>query len=333
MPTSHKGGRSTERVHFDRAEDARLLVGPRDRNLRQLRDAFDVRVTLRGHSLTIEGELHAVRAAAAAVRELLVSLQTGQPLLPADVERIIAGQSHGEAESDAMRIEVLTKGRSVRPRTSGQAAYIKTMQSNDLVFCMGPAGTGKTYLAVAMAVSALKRNAVRRIVLTRPAIEAGERLGFLPGDIQAKVNPYLRPLYDALNDMMPVEQVRRYVESDLIEIAPLAYMRGRTLDHAFIILDEGQNCTSKQMKMFLTRLGASSKSIITGDVSQTDLPSNEVSGMREATGLLRGVKGIGFVHLTLRDIVRHRLVQDIVDAYAAEAKVSLPDEGGHAGAC
>ncbi|GAF76318.1 unnamed protein product, partial [marine sediment metagenome] len=195
-----------------------------------------------------------------------------------------------------------------------------------LVFCVGPAGTGKTYLAVAMAVAALKREAVRKIILTRPAVEAGESLGFLPGDMQAKVNPYLRPLYDALNDMMPQDQVRRYLENDLLEVAPLAYMRGRTLDHAFIILDEGQNCTSKQMKMFLTRLGASSKSVVTGDVSQTDLPPNEVSGMKEATGLLKDVKGIGFVRLTRRDIIRHRLVQDIVDAYDRQKRVNWPEE-------
>jgi len=325
MPTSQKGDRITETVRFDGVEDARRLLGPRDRNLRQLRDAFHVRVAMRGDSLTIDGETIQVKAAAAAVRKMLAYLQTAQHLLPADVERIMAGQDHGVPDSGGVRIDVMVSGRSVRPRTPGQVSYIRAMQSNDLVFCMGPAGTGKTYLAVAMAVSALKRNVVRRIVLTRPAIEAGERLGFLPGDMQAKVNPYLRPLYDALNDMMAVAQVRRYVESDLIEIAPLAYMRGRTLDHAFIILDEGQNCTSKQMKMFLTRLGASSKSIVTGDVSQTDLPSNEVSGMREAAGLLRGVKGNGFVHLTQRDIIRHRLVQDIVDAYAAETRASLPE--------
>lgn len=182
---------------------------------------------------------------------------------------------------------------------------------------MGPAGSGKTYLAVAMAVAALKRDAVRKIVLTRPAVEAGERLGFLPGGLEEKVDPYLRPLYDALHDMMSFDQLRRYMENDVVEVVPLAFMRGRTLDRAFIILDEGQNCTRKQMQMFLTRLGAASKSVVTGDVSQTDLPGHEVSGMVEATALLRGTRGIGFATLTQRDIIRHRLVQDIVDAYEA----------------
>jgi len=310
------------------------LLGHQDRHLRLLRDAFGIRVVMRGDVLTLEGEEEPVRSAAEVLNELLESLQQGESILTDDVERAIStrvrslnsGEQDTGADVSDMRIEVFIPGRVIRPRTRGQADYVRNIQVNDLVFCVGPAGTGKTYLAVAMAVAALKQNAVRRIILIRPAVEAGESLGFLPGDMQAKVNPYLRPLYDALNDMMSHEQVRRYMENDLLEVAPLAYMRGRTLDHAFIILDEGQNCTSKQMKMFLTRLGASSKSVVTGDVSQTDLPPNEVSGMKEATGLLRGVKGIGCVRLTRRDIVRHRLVQDIVDAYDLRNGAVSPDE-------
>ena len=309
------------------------LLGQQDQNIRRLRDAFGIRVVVRGDVLSLEGEEHLVGAAAEVLEELLGSLQQGEDIPRADVERAISsrlrpsrsGAMRGDGSFGSVRIEVLAHGRTVRPRTAGQASYVRAIRENDLVFCIGPAGTGKTYLAVAMAVSALRKEAVRKIVLTRPAIEAGESLGFLPGDMQAKVNPYLRPLYDALNDMMSPDQVRRYLENDLLEVAPLAYMRGRTLDHAFIVLDEGQNCTSKQMKMFLTRLGASSKSVVTGDVSQTDLPPNEVSGMKEVTGLLRGIKGIGFVRLTQRDIIRHRLVQDIVDAYEVRDRVVSPD--------
>jgi len=255
---------------------------------------------------------------------LLEQLHQKPHLSAAEVEEAISGAIQAEQSSSDIHIEVFTRGRAIRPRTPGQAAYLKAMAENDLVFCVGPAGSGKTYLAVAMAVAALKRDAVRKIILTRPAVEAGERLGFLPGDMQAKVDPYLRPLYDALHDMMPLVQLQHYVESDVLEVAPLAYMRGRNLDRAFIILDEGQNCTRKQMQMFLTRLGASSKSIVTGDISQTDLPPEVPSGMVEAMALLRDVQGIGFTALTQRDIVRHRLVQDIVDAYEARDNALLP---------
>jgi phosphate starvation-inducible PhoH-like protein len=258
-----------------------------------------------------------VQSASKVVTDLLEQLHQKPHLSAAEVEEAISGAIQAEQSSSDIHVEVFTRGRAIRPRTPGQAAYLKAIAENDLVFCVGPAGSGKTYLAVAMAVAALKRDAVRKIILTRPAVEAGERLGFLPGDMQAKVDPYLRPLYDALHDMMPLVQLQHYVESDVLEVAPLAYMRGRNLDRAFIILDEGQNCTRKQMQMFLTRLGASSKSVVTGDISQTDLPPEAPSGMVEAMALLRDVQGIGFVALTQRDIVRHRLVQDIVDAYEA----------------
>lgn len=310
-----EGDLITETFEIADMEKLRAFLGHRDRHLRMLRDTFGIKTFLRGHVLTLEGDVASVQAAARAVRELIEKLSRSTHLSIAEVDNAISA-AYDVNESDVeVRLDVFSPGRNIRPRTPGQAAYLRALAANDLVFCVGPAGSGKTYLAVAMAVAALKRDAVRKIVLTRPAVEAGERLGFLPGDIQAKVDPYLRPLYDALHDMMPIPQIQRYMENDVIEVVPLAFMRGRTLDRAFIILDEGQNCTGRQMQMFLTRLGASSTSVVTGDISQTDLPSAEVSGMVEAMNLLRGVKGIGFIRLTQRDIIRHRLVQDIVDAY------------------
>jgi len=306
--------------HIDPIEKARAFLGRQDRHLRLLRDAFGVRVSMRGDVLTLDGDAPAVQSAAKAVAELLERLGQKPHLTTGEVEDAIAASFQTEQAGGEVRVDVFGPSRSIRPRTPGQAVYIRAMAENDIVFCIGPAGSGKTYLAVAMAVAALKRDSARKIVLTRPAVEAGERLGFLPGDMQAKVDPYLRPLYDALHDMMTLSQLQQYVENDVIEVAPLAYMRGRNLDRAFIILDEGQNCTRKQMQMFLTRLGASSKSVVTGDISQTDLPGHEPSGMVEAMGLLRGISGIGFVALTQRDIIRHRLVQDIVDAYEARDK-------------
>jgi len=321
-----KGNHTNETIHIEDMAHARAIGGRRDEHLKLLRDAFRVRVLMRGGRLTIEGEPDAVRRAAGVVRELLARLDREGEILPGQVRRAIEAVVSAEESGSEVRIEVMARGRSVRPKTPNQAVYIRAIAKNDIVFSTGPAGTGKTYLAVAMAVSALKRNSVRKIVLTRPAVEAGERLGFLPGDFQAKVNPYLRPLYDALYDMVALDQLRRYLENDLIEIAPLAYMRGRTLDHAFVILDEGQNCTRKQMKMFLTRLGAASKCVVTGDVSQTDLSPEEVSGMMEASAILRDVRGIAFVALETRDIVRHRLVQDIVDAYESHNAARLTGE-------
>ena len=216
---------------------------------------------------------------------------------------------------EEFEIDVFFKGSPVRPKTQGQYIYVETMKKNDVVFCIGPAGTGKTYLAVALAISALKNGIVEKIVLARPAVEAGERLGFLPGDIHAKVNPYLRPLYDALANMMDIAQVKKYIETDLIEILPLAFMRGRTLNNSFIILDEAQNCTTKQMKTFLTRLGVQSRIVVTGDITQIDLPVSETSGLIDVQEKLTNIAGIDFVNLTKLDIVRHKLIQKIVDAY------------------
>jgi phosphate starvation-inducible protein PhoH and related proteins len=237
---------------------------------------------------------------------------------PDDVSRAL-GQASGQPPPvESLTVEVFQAGRKIQPRTPGQAVYMRAIAEHDLVFCAGPAGTGKTYLAVAMAVAALKQERIRKIVLVRPAVEAGESLGYLPGDLQAKINPYLRPLLDALREMMDYDQIKRYTEQDLIEVIPLAYMRGRTLNEAFIILDEAQNTTISQMKMFLTRMGRNSKIVVSGDTTQVDLPSHAHSGLIDAQRRLKGIEGIAQVRLNNADIVRHRLVRDIVRAYEEE---------------
>ena len=326
-----------ETIHLDSAEEARALVGERDRHLRRIRDVLGVRISMRGQVVTVQGDEAGIQEAAAVVRDLRGIIHDGGLLREADIDAAVAAARSGE-ESSGLSISVFTTGRSVRPRSEGQAQYIRAIQKTDLTIATGPAGTGKTYLAVAMAVSAVKQRLVRRIVLTRPALEAGERLGFLPGDLQTKIHPYLRPLYDALGDMMDPQMIKRYAEDGILEVAPIAYMRGRTLDHSFIILDEGQNCTSGQMKMFLTRLGQGSHTVVTGDLSQVDLPSHQTSGLVEAMEILRPVRGIAFVRLHRKDIVRHRLVQDIVDAYDQHDKRAkgIDDDAhrsnnGHAG--
>jgi len=303
-------------IFFDDEEESRAIFGIEDRFLKAIKSTFAVSVVARQDSLKLRGEQSAVAKAERAVVELRRLYGTSVPITLREVEAIAeAIASEGAFDDKGDRIEIFAQQVYVRPKTPGQAGYIKAMRENDLVFSIGPAGTGKTYLAVAMAVSALKKREVRRLILVRPAVEAGEKLGFLPGDIQAKVNPYLRPLYDALHDMMEYGQLRRYMESDIIEVVPLAYMRGRTLNDSIIILDEAQNCTANQMKMFLTRLGMRSKSIVTGDATQVDLPLGEKSGLHEAQRILKGIPGISFVYLTRRDIVRHHLVQQIVEAY------------------
>jgi len=315
MMTDGEPDHVAETIRVERMDRVRTLLGQRDHHLRLLRDLFDVRVFMRGAVLTVQGRRSAVAGAARAMREVLAEVERNAGVSAEEVERMLRAAAEPTSEPATDVVDVFPPSRTVKPRTPGQAAYVRAMRKDDLVFCVGPAGSGKTYLAVAVAVSELKRNRVRKIVLTRPAVEAGEKLGFLPGDIHAKVNPYLRPLYDALQDMMGLAQIQKYIENDLVEVAPLAYMRGRTLDRAFIILDEGQNSTRRQMKMFLTRLGASSRCVVTGDISQIDLPESEVSGMIDAMHILDGVRGIGFVRLSQADIVRHSLVQDIVDAY------------------
>jgi len=270
----------------------------------------------------LSGSESAVTAARKVLESLLEQAARHGHLSAEAVRSAIEQVQTERALGPVQRIETMAAGKYVVPRTPGQRQYVEAMSRSDLVFCIGPAGTGKTYLAVAVGVQSLKRMRVKKIVLARPAVEAGEKLGFLPGDIIAKVNPYLRPLYDALEDMMSFSQMRRYMDTDMIEVVPLAFMRGRTLNDSFIILDEAQNSTALQMKMFLTRLGASSRIIINGDVSQIDLPTTQTSGLKDAERVLHGVEGIEFVYLTAHDIVRHRLVTNIVNAYErGEAKV------------
>ncbi|TLD40036.1 MAG: Phosphate starvation-inducible protein PhoH, predicted ATPase [Candidatus Jettenia ecosi] len=295
--------------------EASILYGSHDRYLRLVRDAFQVQLVARRGLLKLEGEKEQVDTSREVLNKLLEIVRSTGRLDLEDVEQAIIDAKSDAGEETTQSIDVFLKGIFIKPKTEGQAKYIEAIKKNDLVFCIGPAGTGKTYLAVAMALSFLKSGRIRRIVLARPAVEAGEKLGYLPGDIKAKVNPYLRPLYDAIADMMDVGHVKKYLESDIIEILPLAYMRGRTLNDSFIILDEAQNCTVKQMKTFLTRLGMRSRVVVTGDITQVDLPAGEMSGLIDVQERLMNIQNISFVYLTKSDIVRHKLVQDIVDAY------------------
>lgn len=294
------------------------VLGPRDVFLNLLERDLDADIHARGNDITLTGTPAAVTAAADVLTEMVTILRTGQGLSADNVERIVAMTLAADEISPA---EVLTqnilsnRGKTIRPKTLNQKRYVDAIDAHTVVFGIGPAGTGKTYLAMAKAVQALQRKDVNRIILTRPAIEAGERLGFLPGTLNDKVDPYLRPLYDALHDMVDPESVPRLLTAGTIEVAPLAYMRGRTLNDAFIILDEAQNTTMEQMKMFLTRLGFGSKMVVTGDVTQVDLPGGTRSGLREVTGILDGLDDIGFCTLTSHDVVRHRLVGRIVAAY------------------
>ena len=299
------------------------LFGPQDRNLRILRELLGVQLVVRDGAVKIAGPSDAVGKAASVIEKMQQMLIDREHLDDGDVHEALAqatAENDQAFEVDAC-IDVYARGVRIAPKTPGQAQYIEGIAQNDLVFCLGPAGTGKTYLAVAMGVSALKRGTIKRIVLVRPAVEAGEKLGYLPGDIQAKVNPYLRPLFDAMHDMMSFEQLKRFMVNDIVEVIPLAYMRGRTLNNAVIILDEAQNTTVNQMLMFLTRLGHHSKMIVTGDDSQIDLEKPEQSGLIDAVRKLRHVKGIAIVKLQRSDIVRHKLVQDIVDAYGGDGAI------------
>jgi phosphate starvation-inducible PhoH-like protein len=299
-------------------DEALLLFGSRDQHLRAIRDALGVRLIARGDTVQIEGPEDQVSQADRVFQQLRHMLRQQGKLSPEDVRTVLDVVQHGGDRLDAQNLSVREGGRYVRPRTDGQARYVRAMFENDLTLCIGPAGTGKTYLGVGMAVSMLRQGQVKRIVLVRPAVEAGERLGFLPGDIVAKVNPYLRPLFDALHDMLEPEQVKRYMDNDIIEIVPLAFMRGRTLNQSVIILDEGQNTTVPQMKMFLTRMGNGSKIIVTGDVTQVDLPRQMRSGLIDAIHRLRDIDRIAVIYLDEHDIVRHPLVQQIVRAYEEE---------------
>ncbi|HEV2670220.1 MAG TPA: PhoH family protein [Gemmatimonadales bacterium] len=304
--------------------DPLALAGVNDANLLELARRLGVRVSLRGDSLSLAGPAAAIERAGAVAQALIDLARMGENLDVHDVERILTEEKQGElgAGQAADPVKIILPGlrRVIQPKTTGQREYLRSIAEHDIVIGIGPAGTGKTYLAVAAAVDALARKRVRRIILARPAVEAGENLGFLPGDLQEKVDPYLRPLYDALEDMMPRERVQKALETRTIEIAPLAYMRGRTLGDAFVILDEAQNATGMQMKMFLTRLGVNSRAVITGDKTQIDLPIREDSGLLQVERILPGIEGIGFVYLGDADVVRHRLVRDIIRAYAEDAQ-------------
>ena len=308
------------KVKLKEGIDTASLFGSQDLHLKMIEEAFGIRVSARGEEVLLEGPAEAVREGERLLGGLTNLMDKGLTLRPDDVEYAIRNVQGGEDPSsvkDSLRggVELGTGKRLVLPKSPTQRRYLEAIRTYDLVLGIGPAGTGKTYLAMAMAVASLTRREVNRIVLARPAVEAGEKLGFLPGDMVAKVNPYLRPLYDALYDMMEVERANRLLERGDIEIAPLAFMRGRTLNDAFVILDEAQNATSEQMKMFLTRLGFNSKAVVTGDITQVDLPSERVSGLIEVRDILAEVPGIAFVYFSEKDVVRHRLVQQIIKAY------------------
>ena len=294
------------------------LLGISDSNLKLLEDRFNATITVRGDNVIIKGVSEEISTIEKVFKEMIYVLNTTGQLKISDVQTILDLTIEGKEVIDEKEIDsviLYTKNDSIRARTPGQLDYLHTASKNDICFAIGPAGTGKTYLAVALAVSALNKGIISRIVLARPAVEAGESLGFLPGDFREKIDPYLRPLYDALDDMMPSEKLKGYIEKRTVEIVPLAYMRGRTLNNAFVILDEAQNATDTQMKMFLTRLGANSKAIITGDITQIDLPGKSVSGLIQAKEILSNIEGVGFVYFDKSDVVRHKLVKDIIDAY------------------
>jgi phosphate starvation-inducible PhoH-like protein len=295
------------------------LLGEHDDLLRRVEAAFPVAILVRGNEITVTGETAAAGRVGRLFEELVVLVEQGHPLDRDTVDRAIGMVESDLRPSDVLLTEVVRGRKSVRPKTAGQKRYVDAVRDHTVTFAIGPAGTGKSYLAVALAVQALQAKSVNRIILTRPAVEAGERLGFLPGDMLAKVDPYLRPLYDALFDMLDPESVSRLMDRGVIEVAPLAYMRGRTLNDSFIILDEAQNTTAEQMKMFLTRLGFGSKIVVTGDVTQIDLPDGRGrSGLLAVRAILEGVADLAFVDLGSVDVVRHKIVQDIVDAYAAD---------------
>jgi phosphate starvation-inducible PhoH-like protein len=293
-------------------------MGINDNNIKPIEERFTSNVTVRGDNIFIQGVAEEVSAIEKVVKEMIFVLNTTGKLHANDVYTIIDLTIQGKeiiSDNELDSIILYSKKDVIKARTPNQVTYIKSVKENDICFAIGPAGTGKTYLAVAFAVAALKKGIVKKIILARPAVEAGESLGFLPGDFREKIDPYLRPLYDALEEMIPGEQLKNYLEKGVVEIVPLAYMRGRTLNHAYVILDEAQNATGMQMKMFLTRLGPNSKSIVTGDITQIDLPSFSQSGLVQVIEILKGIDGVGFVYFDKGDVVRHKLVKDIINAY------------------
>ncbi|HET7152587.1 MAG TPA: PhoH family protein [Candidatus Kapabacteria bacterium] len=299
--------------------DVQTLLGSNDSNLLVVENKFDASIVARGDIIVVRGEPNEVTLIERIFKELITIVNKSSVLTSRDVETVIDAVGTGREvvlhEDDLDSVILYTKTGVIKARTPGQREYYKQARTNDVVFAIGPAGTGKTYLAVAMAVAALRNREISKVVLCRPAVEAGESLGFLPGDLREKIDPYLRPLYDALEEMLSTEKLKSNIEKNVIEIAPLAYMRGRTLNNAFVILDEAQNATAAQMKMFLTRLGMNSRAIITGDITQIDLPSTTTSGLVEVEKILKGIEGISFVAFDKQDVVRHRLVKDIIEAY------------------
>lgn len=293
-------------------------MGINDNNIKPIEERFTSNITVRGDNIFIQGVLEEVSAIEKVVKEMIFVLNTTGKLQANDVYTIIDLTLQGKeiiSDNEFDSIILYSKKDVIKAKTPNQVTYIKSVRENDICFAIGPAGTGKTYLAVAFAVAALKKGIVKKIILARPAVEAGESLGFLPGDFREKIDPYLRPLYDALEEMIPGEQLKNYLEKGVVEIVPLAYMRGRTLNNAYVILDEAQNATGMQMKMFLTRLGPNSKSIVTGDITQIDLPSFSQSGLVQVKEILKGIDGVGFVYFDKGDVVRHKLVKDIINAY------------------
>jgi len=316
--------RTEIKVVIDDIEAAAAIFGKHDEHINLIEQSLGVRVVARGEELTVIGSPEQVEQAREVFSQLLVFYKAGNHIGRHEMNYVLRAVKSGvkQALADLAKDVVLVtaRGKQIKPKTLGQKDYIQNIKSHDVVFAIGPAGSGKTYLAVAMAVNALRRKEVNRLILTRPAVEAGEKLGFLPGDLQEKVDPYLRPLYDSLYDILGLDHTQKYLERNTIEIAPLAYMRGRTLEDAFIILDEAQNTTPEQMKMFLTRLGFGSKAVITGDITQIDLPKGQQSGLLDAKRVLEGVKGIAFQWMTGADIVRHPLVMEIIRAYEQQAE-------------
>jgi phosphate starvation-inducible PhoH-like protein len=315
---------SLEKMVFTDNDVLRMLFGEHDQNIKLIEKLAEVKLAVRGNVISLSGD----RIPVALIRKLLTQLyeitRKGYPVYPADIDyahRILSQDGSADLERIFLdTVFISSKKRIITPKSIAQKLYIDAIRHSDMVFGIGPAGTGKTYLAMAMAIAALIKKEVHRVVLARPAVEAGEHLGFLPGDLQEKVNPYLRPLYDALHDMMDFERALKLIERGIIEVAPLAFMRGRTLNDSFVILDEAQNTGSEQMKMFLTRLGFHSKAVITGDITQVDLPETKVSGLIEVQSILKGIEGIEFVYFSEKDVVRHPLVQDIIKAYDAYGK-------------
>ncbi len=333
MQTFEKPTEIKQTINLINVEEIQDLCGARDENLRLIQSHYSAKIIPRGDTIAVHGHPDEVSGIISVLEELIKLVRQGDRVTKRDVEYILALSNKQNTDSPATQvfapITMPLRGKKgvIKPKTFGQRQYLHAIAENDIVFGIGPAGTGKTYLAMAAAVSALERKLVRRIVLARPAVEAGESLGFLPGDLQAKVDPFLRPLYDALYDMLHSDLVQRYVMQGTVEIAPLAYMRGRTLNDSFVILDEAQNATSEQMKMFLTRLGFESKAIITGDITQIDLPQGRKSGLVEVSNLLKDIDGISFVYLGKHDVVRHPLVQKIIEAYEINGQECAPENG------